>query len=259
VKAREGLIKGWALNIERWKLVCTTANAQRLTVNSQRPMWIMPITVTDYLDVISSWCFWSEPTWAELKKRYEGRVKFQWKIALMDPSGLPVSREQEQWFYRRSGMIMGSPFMLNTDYYDPSLPEWLAPNCVAEAAKDFGFADDRVRLALTHAALREGKQVGDWDVSARIGAEAGGIDPGKLLESARSSQIEKRVRASTAEFHALQITQRPAFVIDTQIGDRAVFSGIVRFQPLAASIDSMLDDAAAYAAHQAHFGDPPKS
>src|SRR6266513_5454905 len=115
----------------------------------------MPITVTDYLDVVSSWCFWSEPTWAELKKRYEGRVKFQWKIALMDPSGLPTSREQEQWFYRRSGMMMRSPCMLNTDWYDPGLQEWLAPNCVAEAAKDFGFTGDRVRLALARAARRQ--------------------------------------------------------------------------------------------------------
>ena len=78
----------------------------------------MTITVTDYLDVVSSWCFWSEPTWAELKRRYDGRVQFQWKIALMDPSGLPTSREQEQWFYRRSGMMMRSAFMLNTDWYD---------------------------------------------------------------------------------------------------------------------------------------------
>jgi len=217
----------------------------------------MPITVTDYLDVISSWCFWSEPTWAELKKRYDRRVEFQWKIALLDKSGLPVSREQEGWFYRRSGIIMRSPFMLSTDWYDPSLPEWLAPNCVAEAAKDFGFSDDRVRLALAHGALREGKKVGDWNVSAQIGAEAGGIDAGKLLERARSPQIEKRIRASTAEFHALQINQRPAFVIDTEIGDRAVFSGIVKLELLAATIDSMLDDAAAYAAHKAHFGDPP--
>ena len=45
----------------------------------------MTITVTDYLDVISSWCFWSEPMWAELKRRYDGRIQFQWKIALMDP------------------------------------------------------------------------------------------------------------------------------------------------------------------------------
>jgi predicted DsbA family dithiol-disulfide isomerase len=219
----------------------------------------MPITVTDYLDVVSSWCFWSEPTWAELKKRYEGWVKFQWKIALMDPSGLPTSREQEQWFYRRSGMMMRSPFMLNTDWYDPSLPEWLAPNCVAEAAKDFGLTDDRVRLALAHAALRDGKKIGDWEVAAQIGAEAGGIDTAKLLERAKSSESEQRVRASTAEFHALQITQRPAFVIDTEIGDRAVFSGVIKLEPLTATIGSMLDDAAAYAAHKAHFGDPPKT
>src|SRR5258708_23388293 len=155
----------------------------------------MPMTVTDYLEVVSSWCFWSEPTWAELKKRYEGRVKFQWKIALMDPRGLPTSREQEQWFYRRSGMMMRSPFMLNTDWYDLSLPEWLAPNCVAEAAKDFGFTDDRVRLALARAALREGKAVADWDVAAKVGAEAAEIETPKLLERAKSSEIEQRVRA----------------------------------------------------------------
>jgi predicted DsbA family dithiol-disulfide isomerase len=217
----------------------------------------MRITVTDYLDVVSSWCFWSEPTWAELKRRYNDRVEFQWKIALMDPSGLPASREQEQWFYRRSGMMMRSPFMLRTDWYDPSLPEWLAPNCMAEAAKDFGFIDDRVRHALSHAALREGRKVSDWEVSAEVAANAGKIDDKKLLERARLPEIEKRVRESTAEFQALQITQRPAFVIDTEIGDRAVFSGVVKLEPLMATLDSMLDDATVYAAHKAHFGDPP--
>jgi len=175
----------------------------------------------------------------------------------MDPSGLPTSREQEEWFYRRSGMMMRSPFMLSTEWYDPSLAEWLAPNCVAEAAKDFGITDDRVRLALAHAALREGKGIGDWNVAADTGAQAGAIDTGKLLERAKSAEVEQRVRTSTAEFHALQVTQRPAFVIDTDIGDRAVFSGVIKLEPLTATIDSMLDDAAVYAAHKAHFGDPP--
>jgi predicted DsbA family dithiol-disulfide isomerase len=217
----------------------------------------MRITVTDYLDVVSSWCFWSEPTWAELKKRYQDRVEFQWKIALMDKIGLPVSRDQEAWFYRRSGMLMRSPFMLSTEWYDASLPEWLPPNSVAEAAKDFGVTDDRVRLALAHAAVREGKKVGDWDVAAEIGAAAGGVEKKKLLESAKSSVIEKRIRAQTGEFHAMQITQRPAFVIDTEIGDRAIFSGVVKLDPLVATIESMLDDLVGYAAHKAHFGDPP--
>jgi predicted DsbA family dithiol-disulfide isomerase len=217
----------------------------------------MRITVTDYLEVVSSWCFWSEPTWAELKRLYQGRVEFQWKIALMDPTGLPTSREQEQWFYRRSGMMMRSPFMLNTDWYDASLKEWLPPNSVAEAAKDFGISDDRVRLALANAALREGKKVGDWNVAAEIGSAAGKLEKKKLLEAAKSPAVEERLRAQTAEFHSFQITQRPAFVIDTEIGDRAIFSGVVKIEPLAATLDSMLDDAIAYAAHKAHFGDPP--
>src|SRR4029077_11487916 len=139
----------------------------------------------------------------------------------------------------------------------PILPEWLAPNCVAEAARDFGFVDDRVRLALAHAAVREGKKVSDWEIAAEIGAVAGNIDRKKVLDRARSPEIEKRVRVSTAEFHALQITQRPAFLIDTEIGDRAVFSGVVKLEPLTATLNSMLDDAAAYAAYKAHFGDPP--
>ena len=55
----------------------------------------------------------------------------------------------------------------------------------------------------------------------------------------------------------MQITQRPTFVIDTEIGDRAIFSGVARLEPIAATIDGMIDDATFYATHKAHFGDPP--
>src|SRR5438874_3755623 len=149
----------------------------------------MRITVTYYLDVISSWCFFAEPAWAELKKRYEGKVEFRWKIALLDKTGLPTSREQEEWFYRRSGTIMRSPFMLSSEWFQPGWPEYLAPNCIAEAAKDFGITDDRVRLALAHAGLREGKKFGEWKVAAEIGARAANIDVEKLLGSARSAAV----------------------------------------------------------------------
>lgn len=217
----------------------------------------MQITVTYFLDVISSWCFWSEPAWAELKNGYEAKVQFDWKIALMDSSGLPTSRAQEEWFYRRSGMMMGSPFMLSSAWYEPILPEYLAPNLIAEAAKDFGINDDRVRLALATAGLRGGERFGEWEVAAEIGARAVGLDQHELLERARSPEVEARARRSTAEFKGLQVTQRPTFVIDTEIGDRAVFSGFARVGPLECAIDSMLDDAQQYAAYGAHFGSPP--
>jgi predicted DsbA family dithiol-disulfide isomerase len=217
----------------------------------------MRIIVTYYLDVVSSWCFWSEPAWAELKKRYEGRVEFQWKIALMDKSGLPTSPEQHDWFYRRSGTIMRSPFMLKSEWCEHTESEFLAPNAVAEAGKDLGVKDDRIRLAIAHAALREAKRIGQWDIAAEIGAQAGSLDKKKLLERAQSPAIETRIRADTAEFHALQVTQRPTFVLDTEVGDRAVFSGFAKAAPLVAALDAMLDDAEAYQVYSAHFGAPP--
>lgn len=217
----------------------------------------MQINVTSYIDVVSSWCFWGEPTWAKLQERYQGQVDFQWKIALMDKTGLPASRQQHDWFYRRSGMLMRSPFMLKSDWCDHTEAEFLAPNAIAEAGKDFGVKDDRIRLAIANAALREGKKMGDWDLSAEVASQAANLEKAKLLERAQSKDIEERVRRSTSEFHALKVTQRPTFVIDTEIGDRAVFSGLVRLEPMAATIDGMLDDAVQYAAHKAHFGDPP--
>ena len=217
----------------------------------------MRLKVTNYLEVISSWCFWAEPMWQELKRRYAEQVEFEWKIALMDASGFPKSIPQTEWFYRRSGMIMRSPFMLKPGWFKPDLQECLAPNLVAEAARALGVTDDRVRLALTNATVRDGIQTGDWGAAAEIGAKAAGLEVHKLLELARSPEIEARARATTAAFHALQVTQRPTFVIDSELGDRAVFSGFAKIAPLAATIDAMLDDLVSYDAHAAHFGQPP--
>jgi len=221
-------------------------------------IWDVQVSITTYLDVVSSWCYWAEPTWTKLKNRYQDRVTFDWKIALMDAEGLPKSRAQEEWFYRRSGVMNRAEFMLKTDWYEPVLSEYLAPNLVAEAARSLGAKDDRVRVALSNATLIEGaKNIREFEVSGEIAAKASGIEPARLLERARAPEIEKRVRATTAEWHALKVTQRPTFFIDTEIGDRAIFSGVVKYEPIAATLDSMIEDATAYATWAAHFGAPP--
>jgi predicted DsbA family dithiol-disulfide isomerase len=220
----------------------------------------MNIKVIYFLDVTSSWCYWAEPAWAELKKRYaEKPVEFSWKIALLDEAALPKTQEQVEWFYRRSGMVMRSPFMLNSGWHDHGLKEYLAPNCVAEAAKDFKVTDDRARLALAQAALREGQKIGQWEIATALAAKATGLEAQDLLAKAQSPAIMERVRAATAEFHTLQVTERPTFVLRSNIGDRAVFSGLAKSRPIAETIDAMLEDAAGYAAHAAHFGPPPAS
>ncbi|MBI5382144.1 MAG: disulfide bond formation protein DsbA [Opitutae bacterium] len=215
------------------------------------------VTITYYLEVISSWCHWVEPVWSELQARYAGRVDFRWKIALMNPGDFPVSQRQCEWFYRRSGTITRSPYMLNSGWFDPALRgNYEVPNLVAEAGRDFGWGDDRLRLALNRAAVRSGRRVGSMAEAIAVAA-AEGLPAGALRAAAESPTVRARVAASTAEFHAHQITQRPAFVLTDEIGDKAVFSGLVRVEPLAAAIEAMLADCGAYATHAAHFGPPP--
>jgi len=215
--------------------------------------------VTYYLEILSSWCAWVEPTWKELKQRYAGRAEFQWKIALMNPGDFPASREQCDWFYRRSGgTVMHSPVMLDSGWFEADRKGlYPAPNLVAEAAKDFGFTGDEIRLALAHAALREGRKIGDMTEAVAAAVAAHALDPAKLRLRAESAEVKTRVEASTAEFHAHKITQRPAFILEDAIADKVVFSGLVRIEPLVAALDAMLADTAAYAAHATHHGQPP--
>jgi predicted DsbA family dithiol-disulfide isomerase len=217
--------------------------------------------ITYYLEILSSWCTYVEPVWAELKRRYAGRAEFEWRIALMNPEDFPVSQAQCDWFYRRSGgTVMHTPQMLNSGWFEAARKgHYEAPNLVAEAARDFGFNGDEIRLALAHAGLREGQKIGDLAVAVQMAAKAGKLDPRKLRKAAESNLVKDRVANSTADFRAHQINQRPAFVLTDAIGDKAVFSGLVRLEPLAATIDAMLADTAAYAAHAAHHGAPPRS
>jgi predicted DsbA family dithiol-disulfide isomerase len=216
--------------------------------------------VTYYLEVISSWCYWAQPTWVELKARYAGRVQFDWQIAQMRAADYPTSPAQCDWFYRRSGMMMRSPFMLNSGWCQPVKEgEIVSANLVAEAARDFGFNSDEIRLALAHAGDREGQKVFRMEVAVAVAAAAGRIDPVKLRAAAESPAVRARIEASTKRFFDHQVSQRPTFILEDDIGDKAVFSGLVHIAPIAATIDAMLADTAAYAAHAAHFGGPPKS
>jgi len=215
------------------------------------------VKIAYYLEVTSSWCYWVEPTWAELKRQYEGKVQFEWKIAQMPAEAYPRSKSQCEWFYRRSGSIMRSDFMLNSSWFEPEIKQYLVPNYVAEAARELGITDDRVRLGIAHAAVREGQKIGRWEVAGEIAAKAGKLELANLLARAKSAEVAARTEATTAEFHALQVNQRPTFLIENAIGDRAVFSGIVKLEPLAVAIDALVADEAAYASWKAHFGDPP--
>jgi hypothetical protein len=166
----------------------------------------------------------------------------------MDSSGMPKSRPQLEWFYRRSGTIVGANHTIQSGWYDPQLQEYLAPNLVAEAAIDFGIGrnDDRVRLAIAEAGLLDGRPTSQLaEAIAAAVAPVPELGDKSLNDRASSAEIEQRVRATTAEFHALLAPQRPTYVLENAIGDRVVFSGIVGPDPLIATIGAMLADAQA--------------
>jgi len=113
--------------------------------------------------------------------------------------------------------------------------------------------------ALANAGLREGKKIGRWEVAAPIAAQTASLDTAKLLARAQSPDVAARAKASTDEFSALQVNQRPTFLLENSIGDRALFSGLARLNALAVALDEILADEAAYASWKSHFGDPPAS
>ena len=219
------------------------------------------VSITYYVEIYSSWCHWAEPAWKELKTRYAGRVAFDWRVALMRPEDFPATRAQCDWFYKRSGTVVGSPYVLNSGWVQEDRAAYLTPNLVAEAARDFlPEGDDRVRIALAEAAMREGQGIHALETAVRVAVAAGGgIPAAKLKAAAKSGAVRARVEASTAEFFAHQLSQRPAFVLTSEIGDKVVLSGVWRTAPLAAALDGMLADAAAYASYRAHHGAPPQA
>ncbi|MEM7674125.1 MAG: DsbA family protein [Verrucomicrobiota bacterium] len=210
------------------------------------------VKITYYLDVVSSWCYYFEPVWESLAETFGDKLEREWEITLIPEEGLPESAEEEDSYYRRSGIITRQQQMLNSSWVDPSLKEYLAPNLVSLACRALGVTGDTVRLEIARGAMVDGLKVGDWEVSAEIAAKASGLTSEMILKKARSPEIERIARSSTARFNAFGVNQRPAFFLESEIEDRAIFSGLIQAEPLVATINAMISDAEAYRSWSAH-------
>jgi predicted DsbA family dithiol-disulfide isomerase len=217
------------------------------------------IQLTYYLDVMSSWCFYVEPSLDRLRQAHGNRIKYDWRIAMVTEGGPEGwGYEQMAWFYKRSGSVSG--VTLN--------PEWnrgphstLQPNLAAEAARELGCTDDRVRRALARAALIDGISIYHKGEAVTVAAAAGGLKDEELFKMMDDPRIEERIRKSGAEFASYHIDQRPGFVMRSDIGDTAIFSGLWRFEPLDATTEAMLKDEdkyAKFAANDLPFPAPKK-
>ena len=117
--------------------------------------------------------------------------------------------------------------------------------------------DDRVRLALAHAGEREGQKVGRWDVAIVVAAKAGKLNKAKLLARAKSSVVAARqeIQRRVSRVAGIATSNIPDRERDW---DRAVFSGIVRFEPICSGHRSVAGGSGGLRfLCKAHFGGPP--
>jgi predicted DsbA family dithiol-disulfide isomerase len=208
-----------------------------------------------YLDVMSSWCTYSEPAIAEVRKRFGDDLAYEWRIAAVnygEPQG--YTREAMTWWYARSGSMSGTK--LNAAWLVSPEGTWW-PNLAAEAARSLGHVDDSVRQALSRAALFDGRPIQQRAVAEEVASRTASIDVGRLRAAMDDPAVAARVRATTAEFRAMPCTMVPTLLLTNTIDDVNMLSGAYRVEHLAACIEQLRADVQAYEAFGKAHPPPP--
>jgi hypothetical protein len=202
------------------------------------------------------WCALGDEVMVELNRRYGHRATFTWKIALIN-GGKPMDAgpEQELWFYDRCEFVTGRRF--NHRWLERKGQSTRLPNTVIAASWKFGKGKD-VHHALKIAAIERGEPILQREVALKLGAQAADINEQVLATAIDDPDLAASLRQSLADFESYRIDQRPAFVLQSAIGDVAVFSGVYRQEPLIAALDAMLQDEERYQQHASTFTPIPR-
>jgi predicted DsbA family dithiol-disulfide isomerase len=212
--------------------------------------------LTYFFDVCSMWCALSDDVLAGIQKRYRDRVPITRKIALInDGARMAAGLEHEQWYYQRCEATTGRRFD-HRWIEKPGQSTWL-PNALIYASEKLGQRH-KVHEALKIAGLTRGEPILRRDVALQIAVSATGANRTELENALDDPETSSTISASTAEFNAFAVTQRPTFVIRSEIEDTAIFSGIYRAEPILAAIDAMIADENAYAQFAATYPPIPK-
>lgn len=197
------------------------------------------IDLTAYIDVLSSWCYVGDLALQKAEKKYGGRLRVEWKIAqLFDYGPLPYTREQLAWYYARTAQISG--VVMNAAWHDAPETTTYFANLAAEAARTLGVTDMSLVRALNRASVIDGKPLGRRETALDEAARLSGLGRAELDRVMRDPATAARIKQTTAEFEALNLPQRPSYVVRNPTGDLALLSGIYTFESLDAVIGEML-------------------
>lgn len=213
------------------------------------------LQLTYYVDVLSSWCFVAERALAALRERHGKRLDYDWRIAFLFNGGpMGYSPALAAWQYRRLEAVSG--VRLNPAWRESSGDTTWWANLAAEAARGLGVTDDRVRLALTRAAMVDGQHVGRRDVAVAVAARAAGLAQDDLEREMAQPRTLERMWTSTNELRGMRLDVQPVFVLRNAIGDAAILSGLFESATLTRCADEMLAAADGYEAYGAANAEP---
>ncbi|MBV8082749.1 MAG: DsbA family protein [Candidatus Eremiobacteraeota bacterium] len=208
-----------------------------------------------YMDVLSSWCFAAEEPLARLRERLGGRLDYDWRIAYLFGGGpMGYGRQLSDWYYGRLKTITG--ITLNGSWREAADDTTWYADLAAQAARELGCTDDRVRLALTRAAMVDGNHLGKRDVAIAVAAQAAGLSAKEIEHAMDDPATTEHMRQTTEEFAKLGVAMQPAFVLRSDIADMAVLSGLVRYETLSSCADEMLDASSKYAEYGGAHPEP---
>lgn len=192
-----------------------------------------------YVDVLSSWCHVADHALERVRSKYGDDLDVEWRVAqLFEFGALPFTREQLQWYYARTAQVSG--IQMSAQWHDSPHTTTVYANEAAEAARMLGANGDALRLALSRAALIDGKPLGHREAVVAEAARLAGLEPAELSRTMETDDVKARIRQTTREFEDLALTQRPSFVMRSTINDLAVFSGLYTFESFDAVVGEMI-------------------
>jgi len=130
---------------------------------------VQRVEIRYYLDVLSSWCYIADLALSRIAAEYGEAVAIHWQIAQLFEGGpVPYDAQKCAWYYARTKRISG--VALNAGWLAFENDTTAHANLAAEACRSLGAGDSQVRRGLAHAALIEGRRVGQRDVAIETAA-----------------------------------------------------------------------------------------
>ena len=98
----------------------------------------------------------------------------------------------------------------------------------------------------------------DRKTAVTLAAAASGLDASAIDTALDDPRVAAALQDASDAFDDLGATVRPSFLLENEVGDHVLMSGIYRSEPIAACIDAMISDEDFYRAfHAEHGSEPP--